>query len=96
MAQHLESSITLIYYLIYAATSCVLKIQSDCDVINIWRVWVCMLIPQSHQQPVFTGEAAELDSLQSCSAVFGVAHLSGVIVYAKIVITQHSVLGQTE
>lgn len=64
----------LICYLVYAATSCILQLQSDCNVINIWRVWVCMLVPQSQQQPVITGDVAELDSLQTCAAAFGVAH----------------------
>lgn len=70
-------------YLVYVATPCVLHIQSDCDVVNIWGVWVRVLVPQSHQQPVFTGKVVELDSLQRCCAAFGVAHLFAVITYAR-------------
>lgn len=47
-------------YLIYAATPGVVEVQSDCNVVYIWRGRVYVLIPQSHQQEVITGNLGEL------------------------------------
>lgn len=70
-----------VYYLIYAATPGVLQIQSDCNVIHMWRWRVCMLIPQPHHQEVLTGNFGELHQLQTLQAVFRPTRCSGFVVY---------------
>lgn len=67
-------------YLIYAATPGVLEVQSDCDVVYVWRWRVYVLIPQPHHQEVITGNFGELHKLQTLQAVFRFTHRSGFII----------------
>lgn len=69
-----------IKYLVYAPAPGVGEVQSEGDVVHVWRRWVYVLVPQAHHQELITWHFGNLCQLQALQAVLSLTHGPGLVI----------------